>query len=284
MIDASAAAVAGDVESLACLLRGRRAVVLAGAGCSTESGIPDYRSPGRVIRRPPVQYQEFVRSRAARVRYWSRSAIGWPRMASARPNAAHVALAELEHAGIVSGVITQNVDGLHHAAGSSRVIELHGALADVRCLECSTLETRASYQARLLGANPSWLDTADANRAEAAPDGDMEIPEPAVESFVIPECTTCGGVMKPDVVFFGENVPRTRVDDAWHLFDEGDILLVAGSSLTVYSGRRFIHRAAECGRPVAIVNIGPTRGDDVACVKVQRRVGDVLPELAALLR
>lgn len=217
------------------------------------------------------------------MRYWSRSAIGWPRLANARPNAAHVALAELEHAGIVSGVITQNVDGLHHAAGSRRVVELHGALADVLCLGCNGPEPRTTYQTRLLDANPGWLDHAAATRAEPAPDGDVELPDAALDSFVIPECTMCGGVMKPDVVFFGENVPRARVDNAWRLFDEGDILLVAGSSLTVYSGRRFIHRAAECGRPVAIVNIGPTRGDDVACVKIERRVGDVLPDLADLL-
>ena len=184
------------------------------------------------------------------MRYWSRSAIGWPRMANALPNAAHIALAHLERAGVISGIITQNVDGLHHAAGSSRVIELHGALADVRCLACDTRGTRADYQVRLLDANPGWLEQVNAAAAHAAPDGDVEIPDADAASFIVPECAACGGIIKPDVVFFGENVPRARVEDAWRLFDDADILLVTGSSLTVYSGRRFIHRAAENGKPL----------------------------------
>jgi len=267
--------------SLLELLRGRRTVVLAGAGCSTESGIPDYRGPESIQRsRKPIQYQEFVRSEAARVRYWARGTAGWPRIASACPNAAHHALARLEQSGVVAGIITQNVDGLHHAAGSRRVVELHGSLASVRCLECGGAVPRDHFQARLQSLNADaelWTEI------EAAPDGDAELPAAAIERFRVPGCTACGGVMKPDVVFFGENVPRERVDEAWRLFAEGDVLLVAGSSLTVYSGRRFIYRAKEQGVPVAIVNLGPTRADDLAAAKVEGRLGHVLPRLADAL-
>ncbi|HET7463615.1 MAG TPA: NAD-dependent protein deacetylase, partial [Longimicrobium sp.] len=269
------------MEALLKLLRGRRTVVLAGAGCSTESGIPDYRGPESLQRaRKPVQYQEFVRSEAARVRYWARSTAGWPRIARARPNAAHQALARLERAGAVAGIITQNVDGLHHAAGSRRVVELHGSLASVRCLECGGAVPRGNFQARLQALN---ADTRLWSEIEAAPDGDAELPAAAVERFRVPGCAGCGGVMKPDVVFFGENVPRERVDEAWRLFGEGDVLLVAGSSLTVYSGRRFIYRATEQAIPVAVVNLGPTRADDVAAAKVEGRLGEVLPRVADAL-
>ncbi|HEX6939210.1 MAG TPA: NAD-dependent protein deacetylase [Longimicrobiales bacterium] len=275
-------------DALRDLLRGRRVVVLAGAGCSTESGIPDYRGP-ETSRRPrkPVTYQEFVGSEAARARYWARSVVGWPRMAAARPNPAHLAMARLEEGGVVRGIITQNVDGLHHAAGSRRVVELHGSLSRVRCLACGWSLGRDAFQARLLALNAGWAERlALATRhggLEAAPDGDADLPAWAVEEFRVPGCEACGGVVKPDVVFFGENVPRDRVEEAWRLFDEGEVLLVVGSSLAVYSGRRFVYRAREAGVPIAIVNIGPTRADDVAAVKVEGRVGVVLPAVAAAL-
>ena len=270
------------LEPLLDLLRGRRAVVLAGAGCSTESGIPDYRGPNAAPRKP-IQYQEFVRSEAARVRYWARSAVGWPRFSAARPNAGHFALAELEDAGAVRGMITQNVDGLHHAAGSRRVVELHGSLAAVRCLSCGETSGREDWQARLLAMNDDWSRRLR-GEVEQAPDGDAELPAWAMEEFRVPDCEGCGGVIKPDVVFFGENVPAERVDDAWRLFAEGDVLLVVGSSLTVYSGRRFIYRAQQQGVPIAIVNIGPTRADEMAAVKVEGPLGAVLPRLAEALR
>ncbi|HET8654169.1 MAG TPA: NAD-dependent protein deacetylase [Longimicrobiaceae bacterium] len=276
-----------SASALLDLLHGRRVVVLAGAGCSTESGIPDYRGPeGSLRTRKPMQYREFVGSEAARARYWARSAIGWPHMAAARPNPAHRALAELEEAGAVRGVITQNVDGLHHAAGSRRVVELHGSLASVRCLACGHAEARDDYQDRLLAVNPEWVDApAHRGEVEIAPDGDAELPSEALASFRVPGCELCGGILKPDVVFFGENVPPQTVERAWRLFAEAEVLLVVGSSLTVYSGRRFIYRAQEDGLPIGIVNVGPTRADDAAVAKVEGRVGAVLPVLAeALLR
>ncbi len=265
------------------LLRERSVVVLAGAGCSTESGIPDYRGPdGRLHSRKPMQYGEFVRSAEARTRYWARSAVGWGRVSRARPNAAHLALARLEAAGWARGIITQNVDGLHHAAGSRRVVELHGSLSRVRCLDCGTAVERSEHQRRLRELNPGWLRALEegAGRVRTAPDGDAELDAAAVDGFVVPGCRECGGVLKPDVVFFGENVPRETVDEAWGLFDEGEVLLVAGSSLTVFSGRRFVYRAVERNVPVVVLNLGPTRADEVAAVKVEGRLGQVLPALA----
>lgn len=270
------------LEPLLELLRGRRAVVLAGAGCSTESGIPDYRGPDAKPR-APIQYGEFVRSDAARVRYWARSAVGWPRFSAARPNAGHQALAELEAAGAVQGIITQNVDGLHHAAGSRRVVELHGSLASVRCLGCGDVSPRGAFQERLLAGNAEWAERLT-GAVEQAPDGDAELPQWAMEAFRVPACERCGGVIKPDVVFFGENVPAQRVEDAWRLFAEADVLLVAGSSLTVYSGRRFIYRAQQDGVPIGIINIGPTRADEMAAAKVEGPLGRILPRLAEALR
>ena len=261
------------------LLRGRRVVVLAGAGCSTESGIPDYRGPESIQKvRKPVQYQEFVRSDEARVRYWARSTAGWLRFSAARPNAAHQALARLEDGGVVRGIITQNVDGLHHAAGSRRVVELHGSLAYVRCLQCCTAVTRMAFQERLRAMNAEWMELL--GEVVVAPDGDAELPVDALASFRVPACEVCGGVLKPDVVFFGENVPAERVQEAWRLFEEAEVLLVAGSSLTVYSGRRFIYRAEKDGIPIAVINLGPTRADEMAAAKVEGRLVDVLPALA----
>ncbi len=273
------------LRELAALLRRRRVVVLTGAGCSTESGIPDYRgSDGRLRHRGPIRYGEFVRRPEARVCYWARSAVGWPRMSATRPNPAHRALAELEAGGVVPGVITQNVDGLHQAAGSRNVVELHGSLAFVCCLACGHRVRRDDFQAMLLERNDGWLDRLrGAEAVSTRPDGDAGLPDWAARSFRVPGCQRCDGVMKPDVVLFGENVPGPRVDDAWRLFDRGDVLLVVGSSLAVYSGRRFIYRATERGLPIAVVNLGPTRADDVATAKVGDRAGRVLPRLARAL-
>jgi NAD-dependent deacetylase sirtuin 4 len=274
-----------QLDSLVHLLRGRRIVALVGAGCSTESGIPDYRSPESSRRhRTPIQYQEFVRSETARARYWARSTVGWRRIATARPNAAHFALAQLEAAGTLVGVITQNVDGLHDAAGSRRVVELHGSLAAVRCLECGERIARDAFQRRILELNAGWARGLAPLEHQAAPDGDVDLPESALAHFRVPSCDACeNGVLKPDVVFFGENVPRSRLEDAWSVFNDGDVLLVIGSSLTVYSGRRFVYRAGEIGMPIAVMNVGPTRADDVAAVKVEAPLGETLPAVAAAL-
>ena len=278
----------GSVVDLATLLSGRRVVVLTGAGCSTASGIPDYRGPeGTLRRRAPVQYGEFVRSPEARVRYWARSSVGWPRFSASRPNRAHTALARLEDAGVVAGVITQNVDGLHGAAGSRRVVELHGSLSFVRCLACDARTTRAEFQDRLLVENAAWWDGLGGHTgrggAAAAPDGDAELPAAALAGFHVPACASCGGTLKPDVVFFGENVPRATVEEAWSLFGEAEALLVAGSSRAVFSGRRFVYRARETGIPVAVVNRGPTRADAVAAARLEEDVGAGLSGLAELL-
>lgn len=265
------------LEGLLEFLEGRSAIVLSGAGCSTESGIPDYRGPqGRLRKQGPMRYQEFVGSKEARARYWSRSMVGWPRFSRANPNEGHRALARLEALGVVRGVITQNVDGLHQAAGSSSVLELHGSLARVRCLGCGSAESRKALQERLTASNPGFGTTAERYVA----DGDAELPESSAEGFRIAPCLVCGGVLKPDVVFFGENVPRERLARTWKLYEDGDVLLVIGSSLTVFSGRRFVMRAAAEGRPVGIVNLGPTRGDDLAHIKVEEKLGVLLPRLA----
>ncbi len=279
--DASASAL-GDVERgiepLTALLAGRRVVALAGAGLSTESGIPDYRGPETRRRaRNPIRIQAFLRDAEGRRRYWARSVIGWPSFRAARPNDGHRALAAMEEAGLVRGVVTQNVDRLHHAAGSRRVVELHGALAEVRCLDCDRIEPRDALQARLLTLNPGW----EAERAELAPDGDADLDAERVAGFRAAACERCDGVLKPNVVFFGENVPRPVVDEAWRLFDEGEVLLVVGSSLAVFSGFRFVREAARRGVPVAIVNLSETRGDALATVRLGARLGEVLPRLAA---
>lgn len=262
-------------------------VALTGAGCSTESGIPDYRGPrtGRE-EHDPIRYRAFVQDAGTRARYWARSTVGWRRIRDAEPNDAHRALARLESADLLRGVITQNVDGLHQVAGSRRVLELHGSLSKVRCLDCDALEARSSVQRRVLGLNPGFREREigrGRDGTRVAPDGDAHVAEAAVEDFAVPGCRRCGGVLKPAVIFFGENVPKERVQEAWELFDEGGVLLVAGSSLSVYSGYRFVRRAAEEGKPVAIVNLTRTRGDGEARVRVPGRVGDVLPRLASAL-
>lgn len=262
----------------------RRLVVLTGAGCSTESGIPDYRSPGGAwTRHKPIQFNAFVRSEEVRRFYWARSFRGWPRFAAARPNAAHRALAALESRGQVHQLITQNVDDLHQEAGSRAVVQLHGRNRVVVCLDCGAEFPRAEVQERIAMLNAAWLghESLRADEADFAPDGDAEIARDAVGGFRVPECDRCGGVLKPAVVFFGESVPKEKVAHAMGRLDEADALLVAGSSLTVWSGYRFARRAAERGIPIAIVNIGPTRADALATVKVEAKCGDVLSACAA---
>jgi NAD-dependent deacetylase sirtuin 4 len=271
------------IEELARLIKGRGVVALSGAGLSTESGIPDYRGP-RSIRRQgrPLYYHEFVDKPAMRARYWARSAVGWPRVSSALPNAGHNALAALEASRAIVGVITQNVDGLHQAGGSRNVLELHGSLAEVVCLSCGTREGRAAVQGRILSLNPQWAD-GPFLAAAAEPDGDARLEPPSDGSFRVPDCLRCGGILKPDVIFFGENVPRARVEAAFAMLAEAEVLLVVGSSLAVYSGYRFVTQAAQDGKPVAIVNSGPTRGDPVATVRIEAALGEALPLLANAL-
>jgi NAD-dependent deacetylase sirtuin 4 len=265
---------------VAAALQGRRVLVLGGAGVSTESGIPDYRGPeSRKTPRNPMRFQQFVGSEAARRRYWARSFVGWRRIAAAAPNAAHRALAGLEAGGVLLGLITQNVDGLHQAAGSRRVLELHGSLAAVRCLGYGAPSSRRLLQRQLAVLNPG----AAARPLELAPDGDAELGADLESTFRVPACAVCGGVLKPNVVFFGENVPKARVLRAYALLAEADVLLVVGSSLTVFSGYRFVVRAVKEGKPVVILNQGETRGDAHAALKLSGRLGDLLPALVERL-
>jgi NAD-dependent SIR2 family protein deacetylase len=266
------------LPSVVSLLSGRRFVVLTGAGCSTDSGIPDYRGPsGSLRRRAPIQYQDFLHSAATRQRYWARSTLGFPQVLQAQPNAVHRGLARLEQAGLVTGLITQNVDGLHSRAGSQRVVELHGSLHSVRCLGCGQQGSRQALQADLLAKNPNHSERS----AGSAPDGDADFePDAAPASpFVVPACDRCGGMLKPDVVFFGENVPRSVVDAAWALFAEASALLVLGSSLAVYSGFRFARGAAERGLPIVVINQGPTRADDLAALRLEAPLSPTMIEL-----
>ncbi|MEY4580377.1 MAG: hypothetical protein RL701_5080, partial [Pseudomonadota bacterium] len=239
-----------------------------------ESGIPDYRGPETRRRaRQPIRFQEYAASAEGRARYWARSMLGWPRFSRAQPNPAHRALVTLERAGLVTGIITQNVDRLHHAAGSGRIIELHGTLAEVRCLRCDEREARADLQQRLEALNPHLVDV----QAALAPDGDTDLGSAYLTGFRVANCLSCDGVLKPNVVFFGENVPRPLVAEGLALVDDADVLLVLGSSLAVYSGYRFVKRAHERGKPIAIVTIGETRGDGIADLRVEGRLGAVLP-------
>lgn len=256
----------------------RRLFVLTGAGCSTGSGIPDYRDEqGAWKRTPPVTYQAFVGDGITRRRYWARSLVGWPRIAQAQPNAAHRALAALEAQGRCSQLLTQNVDGLHQAAGSRAVIDLHGRLDAVVCLGCGASSSRADVQRRLAEANPAWAGLA----AGAAPDGDADLEDRDFATFQVPACDACGGMLKPDVVFFGENVPRARVDAAMARLAQADAMLVVGSSLMVYSGLRFVHAAVRAQIPVAAVNLGRTRADDLLRFRMAAPCGDALRFLLA---
>lgn len=253
-----------------------RVVVLSGAGLSTDSGIPDYRGPSGALRRQtPMTYQAFTGDPLARRRYWARSHLGWRHVARARPNPGHQAVAELERRGLLTGLVTQNVDGLHQAGGARAVVELHGSLNRVVCLGCHGLSSREELDDRLRRANPGF----DAHVQAINPDGDADVADSALEGFRTVGCTVCGGLLKPDVVFFGETVPRPRVDRCFALVEASALLLVLGSSLTVMSGYRFVLHAAKQGIPVVIVNQGATRGDSRATLTIDAPLGRVLPEL-----
>lgn len=244
----------------------RRLFVLTGAGISTDSGIPDYRdADGGWKRTQPVTLQAFMGEAATRRRYWARSLLGWPRFLAARPNAAHHALAALEQRGSVELLLTQNVDRLHQAAGSRRVVDLHGRLDQVRCMGCERRLPRQDFQAGLQARNPGWSQLA----AGTAPDGDADLENADFDAFDVPACAHCGGVLKPDVVFFGENVPRARVEAASAALHQADAMLVVGSSLMVWSGFRFARMAAQAGLPIAALNLGRTRADELLALKAQ---------------
>ncbi|MEO1203203.1 MAG: NAD-dependent protein deacetylase, partial [Pseudomonadota bacterium] len=256
-------------------------MVLTGAGVSTASGIPGYRDKdGNWKNAKPVQFADFVGSARWRQRYWARSFIGWQRFSRAEPNLAHAALAGLEAHGYVDTLVTQNVDGLHQRAGSQKTIDLHGRLDAVRCLDCDSVVSRDTWQERLSAANPEF----DVDAAVVKPDGDAELGDAAHERFIVPACDRCGGTMKPDVVFFGESVPRQRVAEAASSVERSGGVLVVGSSLMVFSGLRFVRQAVEIGKPVAIVNDGRTRADDLATLKLEGDCGDVLDDLLEQLR
>lgn len=266
-----------DAQRLAQVIGGRRMAVLTGAGLSTDSGIPDYRSPGSPPR-TPMTFQQFVGDPQFRQRYWARNHVGWRRMDASRPNPGHRALARLERLGVVSGLITQNVDLLHTKAGHRRVIDLHGSYGRVRCLDCDHLVSRMSLADRLEAANPGFADAVDATGVEVAPDADAVVVDTA--AFRMVGCVRCGGILKPDIVYFGENVPKERVRAAYDLVDEAAVLLVAGSSLTVMSGLRFVRHAAKSGKAVLIVNRGRTRGHDLATLTVDAGCSPTLTALA----
>jgi len=272
---ASPAAVAAATE----LLLGRRWVALTGAGISTDSGIPDYRGPTSV-RATPMQFNEFVGSADAQRRYWARSYLGWRRIGRAQPNAGHRALADLERAGL-AGVITQNVDGLHSAAGSRGVINLHGDIASVVCLECGDRSARSVLQHRLATMNPQIDEPQVLEHAELRPDGDAVAHD--WQEFRLVGCVQCGGRLKPDVVFFGESVPKARVEAAYALVERAEVLVVLGSSLTVMSGLRFVRHHVKRLQPVVIINRGATRGDELATLKIDHGCSEALTEIRATL-
>ncbi len=253
-------------------------VVLSGAGLSTESGIPDYRGEtGRARPATPMTYQEFTGSPESRQRYWARSHLGWRFIGDVQPNDGHRAVAALQGQGLLTGIVTQNVDGLHQAGGAQDVIELHGALRDVICLSCRELTSRKRLEERLTAANPGW----ERESLPLKPDGDVDLDD--TSGFTVVDCESCGGLLKPDVVFFGETVPRDRVDRTFALVAASDTLLVLGSSLTVMSGFRFVLFAKKNGKQVAIVNQGPTRGDQHADLKVEAPLGPTLTSLSATM-
>lgn len=271
------------VESpeLVALLTGRRIAVLTGAGLSTDSGIPDYRGPESPPSNP-MTIRQFTSDPVYRQRYWARNHVGWRHMDGTRPNAGHRALAALEEGGAVVGVITQNVDLLHTKAGSSNVVNLHGSYAQVVCLDCGYTMSRAALAEELEALNPGFVERAEAVGGLAvAPDADAVVAD--TSSFRYLDCPRCTGMLKPDIVYFGESVPKDVVGQAYSLVDQADVLLVAGSSLTVFSGYRFVRHAAAAGMPVAIVNRGRTRGDELATVKVDGGCSEILSLLAAEL-
>jgi NAD-dependent SIR2 family protein deacetylase len=277
-----------DLGALVDVLAGGGAVVLSGAGLSTESGIPDYRGPsGQARRAQPMTYQAFTGSEVARQRYWARSHLGWRNIVGAAPNAGHQAVAQLERLGLSRGIITQNVDGLHQAAGATLVTELHGSLHQVVCLACWRRTSRAELDERLRTANPGWaprgpmVAPGQEDGPAVNPDGDVALEDTA--GFTVVGCLACGGVLKPDVVFFGENVPRPRVEYCYSLVSQASALVVLGSSLTVMSGLRYARHAAKLGIPVLIVNQGPTRGDELAVAKLDAPLGETLTTALAAL-
>lgn len=280
----TAALAADDLPAMrraAGLLGGKRLAVLTGAGLSTDSGIPDYRGPGAAPRKP-MTYQEFVGSADNRRRYWARNHIGWSKLRHADPNAGHFAVARLEGRGLMSGLITQNVDRLHEDAGSRNVVDLHGRYDRVVCLDGGHGFSRKLLGAILEEINPGFLEAAEATGVvEMAPDADAVVEDPElIRSFVVARCPVCGGVLKPDFVYFGESVPKERVERAYAMVDDAGALLVAGSSLTVMSGLRFVRHAARAGKAVVIINRGATRGDDLADVKIDAGASAALSWLA----
>ncbi|RSM43099.1 NAD-dependent protein deacetylase [Actinoplanes sp. ATCC 53533] len=265
-----------QIEQLAEWVGDGAVVVLSGAGLSTDSGIPDYRGPSGAARRTtPMTYQAFTRDPVARRRYWARSHLGWRTIGEARPNAGHRAVARLQELARIDGIITQNVDGLHQAGGAHGVVELHGNLARITCLGCGELTGRVAHSDRLDAANPGFAAAVTA----VNPDGDVEIDDAELDGFLVVDCASCGGMLKPDVVYFGETVPAERVSRSFELVAGARTLLVLGSSLTVMSGRRFVLRAAKDGIRVAIVNQGVTRGEPYADLIVDAALGEVLPEV-----
>ncbi|THG33136.1 Sir2 family NAD-dependent protein deacetylase [Naasia lichenicola] len=274
---ASPAATASSIDAVAELLKGRTLAVLTGAGVSTDSGIPDYRGAG-APKRSPMTYQQFLAGERFRQRYWAGSHLGWRAFDDAQPNAGHRILADLEQAGITNGVVTQNVDGLHLKAGSRHVVDLHGSVDRVRCLTCNQSFARVSVAERIDAANP-WLEAPDA--VTINPDGDAEVAN--IDDFVVPECSVCGGILKPEVVFFGELVPSEKFLEASALVKRSDGLIIAGSSLAVNSGVRLLEIARRRRIPVVIINRGATRGDAKATVKLDAGTSETLEALAARL-
>lgn len=272
------------LQAIADVLAGIRFAMLTGAGLSTDSGIPDYRGPGSPPREP-MTYQEFVGEHHNRQRYWARNHIGWSHLKRADPNPGHLAVTALEQRGLLTGLITQNVDRLHEDAGSINVVDLHGRFDQVVCLSCSRRYSRKLVAGILEELNPKFLEEAlAAGVVEIAPDADAVVDDfRLIEGFVIANCPACGGLLKPDFVYFGENVPRARVEQAYVMVDEGEALVVAGSSLTVMSGLRFVRHAAKQGKPVVIINRGETRGDNLATIKLEAGVSESLSWLAANL-
>ncbi|WP_306312974.1 NAD-dependent protein deacetylase [Streptomyces hydrogenans] len=269
-----------DLEPVVDVVRGGGVLVLSGAGISTESGIPDYRGEGgSLARHTPMTYQDFTGGERARRRYWARSHLGWRTFGRARPNDGHRAVAAFGRAGLLTGVITQNVDGLHRAAGSDGVVELHGGLDRVVCLSCGDVSTRRELARRLEEANPGF----DPVPAAVNPDGDADLTDEQVADFHVVPCVVCGGVLKPDVVFFGETVPAERVERCRELVRGAASVLVLGSSLTVMSGLRFVRQAAQAGTPVVIVNRDATRGDTLAAARVALPLGKALTSVAERL-
>lgn len=268
-------------DALVELVADGEVMLLTGAGLSTESGIPDYRGPTGVARRvTPMTFQAFTRDAAARQRYWARSHLGWRVIEQAVPNAGHRAVVDLQQQGLLTGIVTQNVDALHTQAGARDVVELHGTLRRVVCLGCADHSSRSELDSRLQEANADWSARLGTTATPINPDGDVELPDEVLQSFRVVDCRMCGGLLKPDVVFFGETVPPDRVEASFALVHRSRLLLVLGSSLQVMSGYRFVLRAAKLGVPVAIINQGQTRGDAHAEMVVDAPLGETLAQLA----